>query len=234
MALTFPRGMPTVGVLNLQLEPLRADFLAPEVGGAVGAVAGALPLWRLDLQLAEMDQAEARQWRAFARSLRGPTRTFYARDLTMDYPQAYPAGFGGMTRAGGGAFPADGAPTSWSVNTDRDVLTLNGLPAGFQLTSDDLVGFVWTTSTEPRRTLAAAVEDVTASGGGVAAVTIDPPLPTLVPGGATITLYRPTCIMRLMGQVGTGDASAAGAQVGPKDSVSTAGGRVVAIQDLRP
>lgn len=225
MALTYPRAMPTVGVDSQVLEPQRVDYLAPELGGHVGAVAAGFPLWRLELTLGEMDVDEARAWRAFLKSLKGASRLFYGRHLTRDYPRAYPAGFGGLNRAGGGAFPADGAPTSWSVDTAREVLTLNGLPAGFVLSEDDPIGWTWTTSSQPRRTMASAVEAATANGSGVMAVTIDPPLPSFVPGGAAIKLYRPDVIMRIVTD---------GTQIGPENSVAVAGGRVLAIQDLRP
>lgn len=236
MALTFPRNMPTAGVADQKLEPMRLDFMAPELGGHVGAVSGAFPLWQLDLTLGDMGQAEAAAWRAFLRSLRGSQRTFYARDLIREYPRAYPTGFGGLSRAGGGAFPASGAPTAWALNDDRDVLTLTGMPNGFQLSEDDLVGWSWGGD---RRTMAAAVENVACGGSGVLVVTIDPPLPPFVPADAAVTLYRAEVVMRVV--TGAGDSSGSGSgssgggsQVGADDGISTSGGRILAIQDLRP
>lgn len=221
MTLTFPRAMPTEGIDDIRFEPVRSDLLSPELGGRVGAVAVGFPLWRLELTLGDMDRADADAWRAFLRSLRGSARTFYGWDLLRPYPKAYPAGFDGLVRAGTATpLPSNGAPTSWSVNTARDVLTLNGMPADFFLGEGDLVGFAWDTD---HRTVAAAVEDVTGTGAGVVEVAIEPALPTLVPSDATVTLYRPAAVMRIV----TDDSRTA-----PEDSISTKGGRIVAVQNL--
>lgn len=222
MSLTFPRAMPTVGAADQSFDLARVDYGAPEAGGRLGGITAGFPRWRLDLTLGEMAPAEAAPWRAFITSLRGAQRTFYGRDLTRPYPAAYPAGFSGLDRAGGGSFPADGAASSWSLNAARDVLTLNGLPAGFMLTECDLVGFSWSTS---RRTAARILESVQANSGGTAVFAIEPPPPSFMSGAATAYLAGAEVVMRLV---------PAETEIGPDNGVVTRGGRIVALQDLRP
>lgn len=197
MALTFPAPLPEVcRFRSFGLDLRRQDFLAPEQSGRVGAVSGGWPLWTLEAQPNPKTEAQSDTWVAYVRALRGPQRLMLAADLTRPYPGAYPKGFAGMTRAGGGSFAA-GTATSWSVNAARDVLTLNGLPAGFTLKAEDLIGFVWATGGQQRRVLVGCAEPATASGAGVAVVTVEPAVHTVVPGGAVAHLAKPTCLMRL-------------------------------------
>lgn len=221
MALVFPASMPAAGAERQKLDLRRVDYSTPETGGRMAGVTAGFPLWALRLTLGEMDDDDADAWRVFLASLRGSQRTFYARDLKRPYPAAYPGGFAGLDRAAGGAFPADGAATSWSLNGTRDVLTLSGLPADFALRPWDQVGFRWSTN---RRALVRAVEPVTGSGAGVAAFAIEPPLPTLVPVDAVAYLASAEVVMRVVtDQTDLGDEDAAG----------TSGGTVTALQDLR-
>lgn len=220
MSLTFPLTMPSLGAETSLFEIARVDYQSPETGGRLGGITAGFPLWRLTLALGPMAQAEGDAWRAFVAALRGAQRTFLARDLLRPYPAAYRAGFAGLSRAGGGAF--DGTATSWSVSGTADALTLNGLPAGLTLAVGDLVSFSWSPS---RRALVRVIAPATASGAGVAVAVIEPALPSLVPSGAVATLAQPDVVMRLIpGETAVGD----------EDTVSTRGGRIVAVQDLRP
>lgn len=224
MALSFPREMPDAGPSEEAFEPERLDFLTPEAGGRLGAATAGFPVWRGEWTLGRamtMENSEA--WRAFAASLRGPQRLFYGRDYGRPLPLRYPGGFAGLTRAGGGAF--DGTASSWSVNGTRDVLTLNGLPAGFEISIGDYVMLRWTTSSEPRRALVRAVEAAAASGAGVAPFSIEPPLPALVPGSAVADLDRPCCLMRLIPSE---------TSIGAKDRRLKVTGRLAARQELLP
>ena len=221
MAITYPRTMPSEGAETQNFTLQRVDFGTADGAGRMASVTSGEPLWRLEINLGEMDADTADAWRAWLRSPRGAGKTFYARDLRRPYPKAYPAGFSGLNRHGGGGFPADGAPTSWSLNGTRDVLTLTGLPSTFAIKAGDLIGFVWSTT---RRAMVAAIEDVTASG-GVLAVTVEPPVPQAVSGSAAIKLAGVEAVMRLIPGEGG---------IGAESSVTTAGGQIVAIQDLRP
>ena len=222
MSLTFPRPMPSIGAAEQIFDLARVDYAAPEAGGRLGGITAGFPRWRMDLTLGEMAARESAAWQAFVTSLRGSQRTFYARDLARPYPAAYPAGFTGLARAGGGAFPADGAASSWSLNGARDVLTLGGLPAGFALREGDLVGFAWSTD---RRTAARILQTVQADSSGAASVAIEPAPPTFVPGGASVYLAQVEVVMRLV---------PAETEIGASNGVVTRGGRIAALQDLRP
>lgn len=225
MALTFPRDMPTGGVAGQKFEPQRVDFLSPEAGGHIGGVSAGFPRWAMTLALGPMGEDDGDAWHAFIPALNGQARTFYAWDLSRPYPKAYPGGFAGMTRGGGGAFPSDGAVSSWSISGDREGLTLGGLPANFALSLRDMIGFRWTTSGAQRRHAVRVSEAAAGSSGGAVTVSITPPLPVLVPPGATVYLERPSVIMRqLVDQTSLSE----------RDANHDTTGAVAALQDLRP
>ena len=70
------------------------------------------------------------------------------------------------------------------------------------------------------------VEPATANGSGVlSGLTVEPAVPTLVPGGAVAFLNEPDCLMRIV----TEETS-----MGEIDSLHSGGGSVVALQDLLP
>ncbi|MBX9707562.1 MAG: hypothetical protein K2X61_06485 [Caulobacteraceae bacterium] len=222
MALTFPRPMPTGGVESQAFQIARADFQSPTLNGGGGGVTAGFPRWRMAATLANTTADETEDWIAFLDSLRGSQRLFLGRDLTRPYPKAYPAGFSGMTRAGGGSF--DGSATGWSINTAGDVASLSGLPAGLALGLKDYVGFRWTTGGSARRALVRVVEPATANGSGViSGLTVEPAVPTLVPDGAVAFLNEPDCLMRIV----TEETS-----MGEIDTLHSGGGSVVALQEL--
>ncbi len=221
MSLSFPLAMPTDGIVSQLFQISRVDYASPEVGGAIGAVTAGFPRWRMTLQLGDMGQETADAWRAFLDNLDGASRTFYAHDVLRVLPAAYPGGFGGMSRAAGGAFPSDGAAGAWSMAEDRAEVVMSGLPANFELTVGDLVGFRWG---DNRRTMVRVSQSHTGSPEGWIQVPIRPALPTLVPPEAVAYFERPTLVMR----ISTGETA-----IGAEDAVSTAGGTIVAGQDLR-
>ena len=224
MALTFPRPMPAQATTTEVFEPERVDYLSPETGGRLGGVQAGFPLWKGVWTFSKtITRQKSEEWRAFVASLRGSQRTFYAGDQARPLPLAYPNGFSGMTRAGGGAFA--GAASSWSVNGTRDVPTFNGMPASFQIGIGDLVMMRWATSGQERRTLHRAVEPATGSGAGVLTFTVEPPLPTLVPVGAVADFLNPVCIMKSV----PGET-----RVGAKDRRLRVDGQLTGLQELLP
>ena len=221
MALTFPRAMPLGGADSQAFEIARVDYMTPRASGRINSISAGFPLWSMTITLNNGDVEETDEWRAWVPAQRGSSRLFFGTDLTRPFPKAYRQGFTGMTRAGGGAF--SGAATSWSVNAERDVITLSGLPANFILGLNDYIGFKWTTGASARRSLVRAVEAVTGSAAGVLAVTVEPALPNLTPGSAVAYLDRPDCLMRLVpGQTSIAEI----------DTLHSAGGQISAIQDL--
>lgn len=226
-----PAAMPTMYVVSQQFEQQRVDYGAPESSGRLGGVQAGFPLWTASWALGRMPMATSDQWRAWLSGMRGATRRFIGYDLGRLYPFAYPAGFGGMTRAGGGSF--DGTATSWSetITADGDSqVTLHGMPAAFQFNPGDYIGFHWAATESsvagltwhaPVRATAAA----TADGSGVLTVTCEPPIPSAVPNTATAYLNSPGCTMAL-------DLSQT--NLGAVDQLLTiTGGQIVAIQDIR-
>lgn len=218
MPITFPRAMPLAGVARQRFEVQRFDYVSPAADGRVGAISGGAPLWTATWTTG-VGRDGAEEWRAFAASLRGPQRLFLGRDLERPYPAAYIAGDGVNWPAG-----FFGEATSWSVNTERDVLTL-GLPSGFIITRNDYAGFHWSTGGSARRTIVRSLETAVAASNSVS-FAIDPPLPTLVPsdGSAGVNLEKPSCFMRQ-----TPDT-----EVGDQDRRRTVSTKLSAVQVLLP
>lgn len=214
--------MPDVAVVSAVFNIQRLDFqTAATDGRAFGVTAGA-PLWMLKATIRDGDEEETDTWFAFLDSLRGLQRPFLAHDVTRPYPRAHLGGFAGMTRAGGGAF--EGAASSWSVNPDRDQLTLAGQPAALKLSHRDGVMLRWVTGGEPRRSLHRVVTPAVASAGGIVTVAVEPPVPTLVPGSAVADLAKPQAVFRqVIAESGMGEL----------DALHSAGGTLSAVQDLR-
>lgn len=222
MALSFPLVMPANGVDSMSFQLSRRDLMSPELGGAVGGVTLGFPRWRMTVTLANADSDELDEWQAFVDALRGPQRPFLARDLTRPYGKAYPQGYAGMTRATGGAF--DGTAGGWSVLGDRSLFNINSLPAGLIVSKRDYVVLRWDTAGEPRRSLHRYCEAGAANGSGnFLNRSIEPPVPTFVPPTAVASLAGADCVMKLMPE---------GTQIGETDALHTAGGTVVAIQQV--
>lgn len=227
-----PLEPPVSGASLQQFELQRVDYSAPEAGGRIGGVQAGFPLWSAVWTIGVIGVARSDEWRAFLSALRGATRRFLGRDLARPYPKAYAtSGFAGMTRAGGGTF--DGSLTSWSetITADGDSqLTLGGLPAGFEFSPGDYVGFRWTATEDavagltwhaPVRAVEAAVADEF----GAVTITCEPPVPNVVPGGATAYLDKPAAVMVLISEKSGLDAV--------DRRLAVRGGTIAAVQELR-
>lgn len=219
---TFPIALPENGVASQYFEPERVDFTSQKADGRLNGVTAGWPLWHARFSFGQsISRAKSEEWRAFVARLRGQQRTFFGADQNRPYPVAYPRGFAALTRAAGGAF--DGTAASWSVNADRDVISPTGLPAGLALNIGDYGMFRWETGGEARRSLHRAVLAATANGSGVVALTVEPPVPNLVPGDAVFDLARPCCVMKLKPET----------KIGEMTRTQRVDGVVAAIQDLR-
>ncbi len=222
------------GIARVRFDIERVDFGAPEASGRQGGVQAGWPLWSARYEIDRSDPDSGDLWQAFFDRMRGRIRRFYAIDPTRRMPKLYRFGFAGLVRAGT-ATAFDGAATSWSQAIDANgnaLLTLNGLPAGFQISVGDMIGLRWDAAgmgagNMMRRTIARAVLPATATGAGQAQINIEPPINTaLVPAGAIAHFNDPAAVMQLvpesseLGPIGTGGI--------------LAGGSITAIQDLRP
>ena len=215
MTIAFPRTMPSVGALGSSFELERVDFLSPEAGGRLGAVTAGFPLWRLSLGLQNMLAADADVWRAWVLAQRGAQRQFYGRDLDRPVPRFH-----------AGGRPYTRTTEAWAQAIDGEgnaVLTLENMQAGMVLSFGDYVGFVWD---DTKRSLVRVVEGGLAGADGSLTVTVEPPVPTVTPADATANLNRPTCLMRLVTpETRLGEQMPGG--------YTSAGGQIVAVQDLR-
>lgn len=228
MAISLPLAPPALGPASEYFEIDRVDYSTSAGGRSSGVTAG-FPLWRCRWTLGRaIGRETSEEWRAFHASLRGVQRPFFAYEYARPYPLMTPRGFAGLTRAGGGAFA--GAATTWSVNVERDVITLSGLPAGFVLSLTDYIMWRWTGDDLPglgiqRRALCRVVQPAVANASGVISVSVEPPLPTLTPGAAVADLAKPHCVMKL-------DTSQT--QIGEKGRTLRIDGQIAGLQDLRP
>lgn len=224
--MTYPIELPRNIAAQQAFELQRVDYLSPEAGGRLGAIAAGNPLWTATWNIGKIGTAKSDEIRAWVARMRGPMRTFFGYDVARIYPKLYPKGFGGMSRAGGGAFTGPALTWSQTIDAEGDaILELSGLPAGFSIEVGDYVGFRWGSAL--RRTLARAIERTDADGAGVASLRVEPPVPTLVvPPDAVAHLDNPFCVMRLVPDQ---------YELGPIDRrLSITGGRITAVQDLRP
>lgn len=199
---TFPITWPTTAFLESNWEPLRRQAMGVTGGARDIAVDFGQPAWTATLKTIPLTLAQAQAWKAFKASLRGQARFFLGWDPTREYPGAYmPAGWGALTRAGGGSF--DGTcgvtaiATSGLDSVGRDVITLGSpaLPVGFSLVAGDMIGFVQSGKYTLHRVLDAA--PVAANGSGVSTIWIEPELPASFTTAAVAHLYRPCAKMRV-------------------------------------
>lgn len=189
MALIFPRPMPC-GVQTIEFEIARAVSKNALYGGTTQVREMGEARWRASFSYAPMKREQFQALQAWLDSLRGGLRTFLGHDALKPYPLAYRGGFGGLLRAGGGAF--DGTGSVVSIGTDT--ISVGQMPAGFVLRAGDMIGLV----EGGRYGLFRILEDVSANGAGSLAVTVEP---RIVPGLFTIaaraSFSRPSCLMTL-------------------------------------
>lgn len=220
--------MPDMYVALQHLEPQRVDYAAPEASGRVGGVQAGFPLWLGVWTLGRMTEAYSDIWRAWLVGMRGATRRFIGRDLARGYPKLYPDGFGAF-----GAFT--GAASSWSQSIDSVgdshlTLHLGVAAAGLVLSQGDGIDFRYNASETAVAGLAwrafvRVVAAGTANGSGDVTVTVEPPVPTAVPGAAVAHLDQPGCTMALIIDNSNVDAI--------DRLYSIRGGQIMGVQDIR-
>jgi hypothetical protein len=193
VTISYPRALPLLFIQSCDFELQRNDVMTGEASGRLDSTQVGEPLWHMTLDTQCRSDLEFGKWTAWADSLKGALRLFYGQDVFRRYPLTYRTGFAGLERAGGGAF--DGTATSWSVNTARDELTLQGLPVALTLVERDYVGFSWDGW---KRSIHRVLSDANSNGAGQGTWTIMPELPTFVPVDAVATLASPTCLMKIM------------------------------------
>jgi hypothetical protein len=199
--ITYPRDM--LAPLSVEKtrfvgEPLGA--FSRTQGGRVAfqhSVGGSL--WQATFVSNDMSIADYEKWYAFYLSVIG--ETFKAFDPAHRYPLAYSEG--GVlalppTRAAGGAF--DGTATVTAAG--GRLLSLSGLPNGYQVKTGDYVSFAWLGG----QNIVKALADVAATSGGI--ITDLPIRPWLRAGGTvpvTAQIGNPYCLMTALPGTFQGD-----------------------------
>lgn len=185
MTLTYPLPLADFW---LRLPIRRIKFAPPGMtthartrGGEILPAAIGDRLWQADV---EMDLMTADEWRAIRPLLHvlddaGPS--FLMTDPLHPAPAADPTG-AGLTGA---------QPKIDRVGADGQ-LHLTGLPARYQLSAGDMIG--WRYGTNPvRQALHEIVLDAPATVAGLASLTLTPPPQPGWSAGADVVLIRPRC-----------------------------------------
>jgi hypothetical protein len=175
-----------------QLRVQSARFWLPESltmesteGGEIFTADRGPRLWQAEFTLAQghhhtVDESEAR-----LALLAQAGRSFLAYDPRRTGPKADPEGAA-----------LAGFTPKISTTTAREV-TLSGLPAGYQISRGDYLG--WTYGSNPvRYALHRAVTAPVADGTGLAVVEVIPNIRPGTTAGTTVTLLRPVCKMVLV------------------------------------
>jgi hypothetical protein len=175
MALPNPRVLPaelSFWSTSFNIEwAVSAPFRARAGGVAVVETGGAT--WRATfMSPPRYKKDDLLLIKAWFNSMRGGTFNFVAHDASRPYPRAYPSGFAGMTRAGGGGFDGTAQVTAVTATT----IALSTLPASFVFEPADYISLV----KSGRYSLHQIMEAVTSDGSGLATVTVEPPIVTSV------------------------------------------------------
>jgi hypothetical protein len=153
--------LPAFGVTNQPFSlPDNRKFNKTGGGVIIGYQRGAR-LWEGSVNFIPMDQRDAKSIEAIVSFLQETGVYFRIYDRTAQFPRSDPGGTILTT-----------TPTLTSVNANNHDITISTLPAGYVLSSGDMFNFAYGT----RLALHRIVVGATASGGGVATVTVTPPI----------------------------------------------------------
>lgn len=191
MTLTYPQGLL---LAQSSFDLVRSVQTTALRGGGAVSIDYAPARWVATLKTpARLDRSSIDPIRALIQRLRGGLERIFMHDFLRAYPSAYPNGFAGLLKAGGGAFDGTADVTARNAST----IALAGLPAAFSLHEGDMVGLVEGSTYG----LFQLVGDTTADGSGVATVTVEPHIPLNVFTVAAVANFaKPACIMVLVDQ----------------------------------
>lgn len=184
MAITYPRNLPACGARRVAFELLDPVVSSPSKRGLViNRTQVVDPIWHLRAETYTLRQPA--EWAAWGASLRGGLRTFLASDSRYRRPLAYP-----NAEAPGDISPGWAGTAAITALGAGGALSLVNLPAAYKIKAGDRIGIQQ--GSPVRYGYYQALEDVTATAGGAAAVTVAPFLHTNIftaPG--TARLWRP-------------------------------------------
>jgi len=158
-------------------------------GGGDFLVADLAPrLWRADVTLIRMSHDDAAEVQALIESLDGSINAFNLYDPRKKYPRADPSG----------SLIAAATPSISSLSSNNKVLTISGLPAGYQLSGGDMFCFLYGSGTQ-RLALHRVVSAVAANGSGVASgVEVRPHFRPDVATGIALDFIKPVARVRIV------------------------------------
>lgn len=188
MTITFPIALSATLISRLATCDFDLDYsqeVAPTRGGVNIARDLAPPLWLASFQSGFLTPVNYKLVDMWLKSLGGSVNPFLAYDLARSFPLNYPNGFGGMNRAGGGAF--DGTAPLNAVASDNVTVTLTTLPAAFVMSIGDYLAFQYNTTSQ-------ALHQVVAGGTGDGSGNLSVEVRPQIQGGwsgSTVTLAQP-------------------------------------------
>lgn len=171
MPVTYPRAFAPHKIGNIKWTLDRRDVTTMDGTGRLSGAQIGRPMWRFEFDYVALDDQESVSWEAWIRSLKGAAHGFIMWDARRRYPRAYPGGWAGMTRHGGGAF--DGTAPAPTLDGTRTILTISTLPTAFQVQPGDMIGL--SDGTNLKRHAVEVMEPATASA-GVLSVQVNPAL----------------------------------------------------------
>ncbi len=171
MAVTFPLSIPSwlKGWARCEFDIDKNVEIAPTGGGDLAFDMGN-DLWIVDYQTVRLQPDQVEDFRSWLKLLEDGLQTFWGYNVRRPYTKAYPNGFSGLTKAGGGAFT--GSLSVTAVNSDNKTLSLGGLPANF--TVDAGTGIAWDYNGTARAYHQFAETQVSNSLGNIAAIEVRP------------------------------------------------------------
>lgn len=156
------------------------------------------PLWSAEITLRRMPSVRAEGIAARIRRLRGASETFLFRNPYVCGPRSDPVG----------TIFADSNAAVSAISTERDAISVAGLPSGYRLTVGDKLQITDSVDSTLIAFLEVGAEKSAGSGGILSLVPVFPLVPNWVTVGDTVTVIRPACkCIMVPGSHSTGSVS---------------------------
>lgn len=189
MSVSYPRTdvLSDVGFLSPDFVLTSRQEVSRTAGGQTIVKEFGPQIWKASFQTVPMEYTDGISFEALLNSLDNGLRTFTLYDMRRPYPKNYPTG----------SFTDGGSLAS--IGSNRNLVTLSGLPASFALSAGDYFSFTYSGSPSTKYGLHQLVESVTADGSGATGTfEVRPAIRDEVTSGATIQLKLPPALFRLV------------------------------------
>lgn len=185
--LTFPYPLgefaDTLNISSVKWGVKRYDELSSLGSGQIIAAELSPPLWQGEITLRECNKDEAKRAGAKIRALQGPINSFMFYDPSSKYPFGDPDG----------SIMGSSTPVVAEVHSTRRGISIQGLPAGYVLTTGDKIQITYTQTVTRYAFLEVSGDGVASSGGVISELPVFPHVPAGVVYGAQVTLIKPAC-----------------------------------------